>query len=170
MGNQSPRESDLIIKCKFQHDSCKSNEDYGVVRYGPNESLESHLPIYNHQCLNQVLTDIRPSMADMAKLMVDIPLRQTHISREKFPHLENNVPPLSSANFMRIDTSSQHNRVKDDGGGTNDVKMAGNLLAKRLIQVFYPTKTSVLMIRSCEKEIGVLEHSMTLIHGKEVSN
>ena len=46
----------------------------------------------------------------------------------------------------------------------------GNLQAKRLIQVFYPTKTSVLMIRSCEKEIGVLEHSMTLIHGKEVSS
>ena len=98
----------------------------------------------------------------MAKPMVDIPLRQTHTSREKFPHLENNVPLLSSANFMRI--------VADDGGGTNDVKMAGESLSKRLIQVFYPTKTSVLMIRSRKKEIGVLEHSMTLIHGEEVSS
>ena len=102
-----------------------------MVRYGPNESLESHLPIYNHQCSNQVLTDIRPSMADMAKLMVDIPLRQTHTSREKFPYLANNVPPLSSANFMRIDTSSQHNRVEDDGAGTNDVKMAGESPSKK---------------------------------------
>lgn len=131
MGNQSPKESDSIIKCKFQHDSCKSNEDYGVVRYGPNESLESHLSIDNHHCLNRVLADIRPSMADMAKPMVDIPLKQTHTSREKFPHLENNVPPLSSIKFMQINTSSQHNGVTDDGGGTSDVKMAGESPSKK---------------------------------------
>lgn len=59
----------------------------------------------------------------MAKPTVAIPLRQTHTSREKFPHLENNVPLLSSANFMQI--------VEDDGGGTNDVKMAGESLSKK---------------------------------------
>ncbi|KAL4600045.1 hypothetical protein ACB092_11G169700 [Castanea dentata] len=131
MGNQSPRESDSIIKCKFQHNLYKSSGDYGVVQYGPNESLESHLSIDNHQCSNRVLAGIRPSMANMAKPMVDIPLKKTHTSKEKFLHLENNAPLLSFAKFMQINTSSQHNEVKDDGGGTNDVKMAGESPSKK---------------------------------------
>ena len=46
----------------------------------------------------------------------------------------------------------------------------GNMQFKKQVLVFHPTRNISLMIKSCKKEMGVLEHSLLLMSGEEFSN
>lgn len=79
MGDQFTRESGRAIGFNGKHDSEELYRNHGMVRSVSDES-----------------------MAVLAKSMVDFPHGQTNASKEKFSLVENDVPPLSSINLMRI--------------------------------------------------------------------
>ena len=85
--------------------------------------MEVYLPIDSDKPTVRLSPLFRPSMAVLAKPMVDFPHGQTNTSKEKFPHVENDVPPLSSINLMRIGSNGRNNRGQSNGRFTNDNKL-----------------------------------------------
>ena len=85
--------------------------------------MEVYLPIDSNKPTVRLSPLFRPSMAVLAKPVVDFPHGQTNTSKEKFPHVENDVPPLSSINLMRIGSDGRNNRGQNNGRFTNDNKL-----------------------------------------------
>lgn len=75
VGHKSERKNHLTLKLHGEHDLSKPNRDNGLVRFGPNASMESHIPPDPLQPVTWLPSLVRPDMASLAKPMVDLSLK-----------------------------------------------------------------------------------------------